>query len=211
MSVRIFGTHDEATIAQIERCVAAGGERGVLCADGHKGYAQPIGGVVAYRDRISISGVGFDIACGNLAIRTDAKAQDVVPKIDAVMDDVVSDISFGIGRHNTQRIEHELFDDPLWDEQPFKSSSRWRKPSSERSEAATTMSMSSSMRTTRSGWVCISAHAVLATRRRRTFLKKAGGKDGMDVDPAVVSESDPVGQAYIAGMKLAGTLCLRGS
>ncbi len=48
-------------------CVAAGGERGVLCADGHKGYAQPIGGVVAYRDPISISGVGFDIACGNLA------------------------------------------------------------------------------------------------------------------------------------------------
>ncbi len=59
MSVRIFGTHDEATIAQIERCVAAGGERGVLCADGHKGYAQPIGGVVAYRDQISISGVGL--------------------------------------------------------------------------------------------------------------------------------------------------------
>ena len=54
---KIFGQHNEATIKQIERCVAAGGERGVLCADGHKGYAQPIGGVVAYKDRISLSGV----------------------------------------------------------------------------------------------------------------------------------------------------------
>jgi RNA-splicing ligase RtcB len=49
MSVRIFGTHDDSTIAQIHRCVAVGGRRGVLCADGHKGYAQPIGGVVAYK------------------------------------------------------------------------------------------------------------------------------------------------------------------
>ncbi|HCP90529.1 MAG TPA: RNA-splicing ligase RtcB, partial [Spartobacteria bacterium] len=64
---KIFGQHDEATIKQMETCVAAGGERSVLCADGHKGYAQPIGGVVAYQDKISLSGVGFDIACGNLA------------------------------------------------------------------------------------------------------------------------------------------------
>jgi tRNA-splicing ligase RtcB len=66
---KIFGAHDEATLKQIETCVAAGGEHGVLCADGHKGYAQPIGGVVAYKEKISLSGVGFDIACGNLAIR----------------------------------------------------------------------------------------------------------------------------------------------
>lgn len=62
-TTRIFGQHDEATLKQIERCVAAGGERGVLCTDGHKGYAQPIGGVVAYKDKISLSGIGFDIAC----------------------------------------------------------------------------------------------------------------------------------------------------
>lgn len=63
----IFGQHDDATLRQIETCLAAGGERAVLCADGHKGYAQPIGGVVAYKNKVSISGVGFDIACGNLA------------------------------------------------------------------------------------------------------------------------------------------------
>src|SRR6478752_8885508 len=94
---RIFGEHDPATIRQIETCVATGGEWAVLCADGHKGYAQPIGGVVAYKDKISLSGVGFDIACGNLAILTDVKSSDVAPKIKSIMDDVVRDISFGIG------------------------------------------------------------------------------------------------------------------
>src|SRR6516225_1522509 len=115
----IFGQHDDATLAQIKTC-AATGEYGVLCADGHKGYAQPIGGVVAYKDKISISGVGFDIACGNLAIRTDAKAEDVAPKIGAIMDDVVRDISFGLGRGNKVRVDHELFDDQAWAVEPFK-------------------------------------------------------------------------------------------
>src|SRR6478735_12119905 len=98
MKTKIFGEPDEATIAQIERCVEAGGERAVLCADGHKGYAQPIGGVLAYTDKISLSGVGFDIACGNLAILTDAKRCEVGRSIKTIMDDVVRDISFGIGR-----------------------------------------------------------------------------------------------------------------
>ena len=40
-------------------------------ADGHLGYAVPIGGVVAYKDAISPSGVGFDIARGNKAVRLD--------------------------------------------------------------------------------------------------------------------------------------------
>lgn len=46
----------------METCLAHGASKAVLCADGHKGYAQPIGGVLAYKDKISISGVGFEIA-----------------------------------------------------------------------------------------------------------------------------------------------------
>src|SRR3954451_1512330 len=110
MTTKIFGEHDEATIKQIETCLAAGGELAVLCADGHKGYAQPIGGVIAYRDKISLSGVGFDIACGNLAIRTDATRVQVVPAMELIMDDVVRDISFGIGQSSKRRIDHELFE-----------------------------------------------------------------------------------------------------
>ena len=119
MNTKIFGEHDAATIRQIETCVAAGGERGVLCADGHKGYAQPIGGVVAYRDKISLSGVGFDIACGNLAILTDARLEQVRPALETVMNDVVRDISFGVGRSSKTRIDHKLFDDDAWKLKPL--------------------------------------------------------------------------------------------
>src|SRR6266705_3183727 len=114
MKAKVFGQHDEATLRQIERCAEAGGERAVLCADGHKGYAQPIGGVVAYKGKISLSGVGFDIACGNLAIRTDATRPQIASAMERIMDDVVRDISFGIGRTSKTRIDHELFEDPAW-------------------------------------------------------------------------------------------------
>src|SRR5437016_12691646 len=116
--IKIFGKHDPATVKQIETSVATGGERGVLCADGHKGDAQPIGGVVAYKDKISLSGVGFDIACGNLAIRTDATRAQIQPAMETIMDDVIRDISFGIGRTNKTRIDHELFLDPSWGLKP---------------------------------------------------------------------------------------------
>src|SRR5205823_13191356 len=119
MKTKVFGQHDEATLRQIETCIEAGGERGVLCADGHKGYAQPIGGVVAYRDKISLSGVGFDIACGNLAILTDAKREEVACRIKTIMNDIAREISFGIGRKSKTRIDHELFEDETWKIHPL--------------------------------------------------------------------------------------------
>src|SRR3954453_22658093 len=67
---RVFGQHDEKTLIQLED-VASRAEAAALMADGHVGYVMPIGGVAAYRDKVSVVGVGFDIACGNAAIRTD--------------------------------------------------------------------------------------------------------------------------------------------
>ena len=73
----ICGHHDARTIEQLERCLAAEeGARGVLCADGHVGYSQPIGGAVAYREHISPSGVGYDIGWGNKAVRTNLRVED---------------------------------------------------------------------------------------------------------------------------------------
>jgi len=40
------------------------------------------------------------------------------------MDDVVRDISFGIGRTSKTRIDHELFEDPAWSLQPLAELSR---------------------------------------------------------------------------------------
>src|SRR3982074_2580678 len=210
MKKKIFGETGEATIAQIGRCVAAGGGRAVLCADGHKGYAQPIGGVVAYDGKISLSGVGFDIACGNLAILTDARRDDIGPSIEKVMNDVVRDISFGIGRKSKMRVEHELFDDPAWQ----------LKPMSELKSTA-----ADQLGTVGGGnhyvdvfadeqdriWVGVHFGSRGFGHKTAThFLRAAGGKDGMDVPPTVVDEKSAIGQDYLAGMSLAGRYAYAG-
>src|SRR5262245_29331700 len=62
--ITVYGAVDERAVAQLRRCAEAGDAlRGALCADGHVGYSQPIGGAIAYVDHISPSGVGYDIAC----------------------------------------------------------------------------------------------------------------------------------------------------
>jgi tRNA-splicing ligase RtcB len=62
--IPVWGEHDERTLAQIKRCADHESAVGAaLMADGHLGYSQPIGGVVAYRDAISPSGVGYDVGC----------------------------------------------------------------------------------------------------------------------------------------------------
>src|SRR3979411_2993666 len=201
---KIFGQHDEATIQQIETCMAGGGERGVLCADGHKGYAQPIGGVVAYKDKISLSGVGFDIACGNLAILTDIKREQIASNVEKIMDDVVRDISFGIGRRSKRRIDHELFDDPAWQVEPM------RGLKSTAAEQLGTVGGGNhyvDLFADEEDRIWVGVHfgsRGLGHKTATHFLKAAGGKDGMDVPPTVVSEASPLGEDYIAAMTLAG-------
>src|SRR5947209_15671943 len=73
---------------------------------------MPIGGVVGYRDHVSPSGVGYDIACGNLAVRTNLRAADLTPAAyDRIADDIRRRISFGMGRHNAEPVrDHAVFD-----------------------------------------------------------------------------------------------------
>ncbi len=210
MRTTIFGQHDEATIAQIERCIAAGGERGVLCADGHKGYAQPIGGVVAYDRRISISGVGFDIACGNLAILTDATRVQIAPAISQIMDDVVREISFGIGRSSKTRIDHELFDDEAWNLKPF---GDLKSTAAEQLGTVGGGNHYVDIFTDEQDRIWVGVHFGSRSLGHRTathFLKAAGGKDGMDVPPTVVAEDSEIGGNYLLGMHLAGRYAYAG-
>lgn len=116
MRTVIFGDHDEATLRQFHNCLKVGNVvGGVLCADGHYGYSQPVGGVVVYDGQISPSGVGYDIACGNKAVRTNLKHKDINHKLSAIMDDIEKTIPFGVGSSSRKFMDHEIFDDPLWD------------------------------------------------------------------------------------------------
>ncbi|UQZ86324.1 RNA-splicing ligase RtcB [Paenibacillus konkukensis] len=113
--VRVWGKPDEGALAQARTCASHGNViQALLMADHHKGYSQPIGGVVAYDGQISPSGVGYDIGCGNKAVRTNLQAADLMPRIGQVMDLIAKRVSFGIGRANSEKVDHELFDDPDW-------------------------------------------------------------------------------------------------
>lgn len=113
--VRVWGVPDPGALSQARTCAENGNViQALLMADHHKGYSQPIGGVMVYDGQISPSGVGYDIGCGNKAVRTKLFAADIMPRISAVMDEVACHISFGVGRVNAIQIDHELFDDPDW-------------------------------------------------------------------------------------------------
>lgn len=124
---KVFGTHEPQTLAQLQD-VASRAERAALMADGHLGYVMPIGGVAAYRHRVSIVGVGFDIACGNAAIRTDRTLGELGASPDArqaaltdIADAILRSISFGVGRKNRADdapVDHPLFEDAAWDAAP---------------------------------------------------------------------------------------------
>jgi len=118
----IFGEHDELTLRQLDD-VASRAVRVALMADGHPGYVMPIGGVAAYRHQVSVVGVGFDIACGNAAIRTDldesilGEGEERTRIVSAIADEIADVLSFGVGRKNRADdapTDHPLFEDAAW-------------------------------------------------------------------------------------------------
>lgn len=118
--MQIFGTHDDTTRAQLAK-VAERARKVALMADGHVGYVMPIGGVAAYDNAVSVVGVGFDIACGNAAIRTDLKVEDLgntdnqmARRLTNLADEIANTLSFGVGRKN--RADDAPTDDPLFED-----------------------------------------------------------------------------------------------
>ena len=210
--LKVFGEHEDGTLAQMRNCMAVGNVvAGTICADGHLGYAQPVGGVIAYEGQISISGVGFDIGCGNMAIRLDTPYAAIQDRVGEIIRDVAKVISFGVGRKNEERVEHALFDD----------GEAWRASDMEayRPKAAGQLGTVGSgnhyvdLLHDAEGLVWIGVHfgsRGLGHTSATRYLKAAGGKDGMNVPPAVIDEASELGQRYIAAMELGRALRLCG-
>lgn len=112
----VFGDPiDHGALAQLQTCLDDDrAVAGALMADHHLGYSMPIGGVVAYQDAISPSGVGFDIACGNMAVHTEIRAAEL--DIPAHMQQIRDAVEFGIGRISAEPVDHALFDSEVWKE-----------------------------------------------------------------------------------------------
>jgi tRNA-splicing ligase RtcB len=213
----VVGAHDERTLRQLQTCLAD--ERataGVICADGHLGYAQPVGGVVAYRDAVSVSGVGFDIGCGNYAVKTDLALaeldRDFMP---ALARTIAENISFGVGRcNNYTRVAHPLLEQdahPAWNI-PFVKTLK-RDAASQLGTVGSGNHYVDVFAAERDGAVWVGVHfgsRGLGHKIASHYTKLAGGKDGIDVAPAVLDAESDLGREYLSAMDLAGQYAYAG-
>ncbi|HUQ94999.1 MAG TPA: RtcB family protein [Bryobacteraceae bacterium] len=201
---------DEGALTQIKNC-ARTADKVALMADHHLGYAVPIGGVVAYYDSISPSGVGYDIGCGNKAVLTNANATEVQANIARIMDDIFRTISFGIGRNNdTERVDHALFDDDAWKLKPIRPLKQMAQ-----NQLGTVGSGNHYVDIFKDEQerVWIGVHfgsRGLGHKTATYFLEAAGAKDGMHVDPAVLKVDTDIGTDYLEAMRLAGEYAYAG-
>jgi len=214
----VFHAADARTLAQARRC-ARTAESTVLMGDNHLGYAQPVGGVTAYDNRVSLSGVGFDIACGNKAVCLDADAQSVRRDIGKIMDDLTREISFGIGGGNRQTVEHPVLEDPLFDEDVLRAIKPGKRHGSLRDLARAQLG------TVGAGnhyvdlfvserdevWVgCHFGSRGLGHKITTHFLRLAGADNGIDAEPCLLDLDTELGRAYFAAMELAGRYAYAG-
>ncbi len=207
--IPVWGKPDEGAVSQIKTC-ARTADKVALMADHHKGYAVPIGGVVAYKDSISPSGVGFDIACGNKAVLVNMPGEELRANIGKIMDDIWNTVSFGVGRRNNERVEHELFESDRWKTQPAAPLKEMA-----RQQLGTVGSGNHyvDVFTDEQDRVWIGVHfgsRGLGHKLATWFLEKAGAKDGMDVEPCVIPASTELGAEYIECMNLAGKYAYAG-
>lgn len=72
----------------------------IALPDAHEGYGFPIGGVAATdveEGVISPGGVGYDINCGVRLLRTSLNKQDILPKIQELLDNLFYNVPSGLG------------------------------------------------------------------------------------------------------------------
>jgi len=210
-TIPVFGEADEATLNQIRTC-AKTAYKVALMPDNHKGYGVPIGGVVAYKDAISPSGVGYDIACGNKAVRLDMTGDQLRANIKPFMDEIFKTISFGIGCKNGEQVDSEVLD-------TVQGAWKLEATRSLRDKAAAQLGTVGSgnhyvdLFTDEQDRAWIGAHFGsrgfghgIAT----WFLKAGGAADGMDVEPLVLPVNSDLGAQYLLAMKLAGRYAYAG-
>lgn len=218
--IPVWGDHDEATIAQIKRCAAdPEAAEAALLADGHKGYSMPIGGVVAYRDAVSPSGVGYDISCGVKGTLTDLRADDIRRAMPRIMDEVARTVVFGIGRTSGENVDHELFDDPAW--RDVRELGRLKQLAREQLGTVGSGNHFVDILEDEQGRVWVTAHfgsRGLGHRTASGFLNLAAGRafddrapgEHMDQPATVLSMRTDLGQSYWRAMELAGRYAYAG-
>lgn len=215
--IKTYGELDTKAFEQIQRCCKEA-DYAVLCADHHVGYSMPIGGAVAYKNHVSPSGVGFDIACGNKAVMTDLNAKDV--DIKRVMDEIAIKISFGIGRVNPEPVDHPVLD--KIDKTDFKPQKKMISLASEQLGTIGSGNHYVDLFEDENGKLWVGVHfgsrgfghrtamGFLAIAQGLSFESKPRNANSMDMDPVLLETKSETGIDYIEAMQLAGDYAYAG-
>lgn len=223
--MKIFGQHEPTTLKQFED-VRSRAVDAALMADGHVGYVMPIGGVAAYREQVSVVAVGFDIACGNAAIRTDLtlaslgdSPQRMQKTLRGFADDIADSVSFGVGRKNRANdapVDHPLFDEATWEAVPPKHRATLRAKAREQLGTVGSGNHYVDLFADESGTLWVGVHfgsRGFGHTVASAYLALAQGKAWGDRVPeteALLSLGDPIGHDYWALMNLAGRYAYAG-
>ena len=215
--ITICGTPiDDGALTQIKNCRKLV-EGCALTADHHKGYSMPIGGVAWSQELVSPSMVGFDIGCGNKAVLTNILASDIKPDMSRIMDEVFSQVSFGVGRSANWNLDPPLFESDAWKILDSRQDEHLKgiKQLAERQ-----------LGTVGSGnhyvdifedeqgrvWIGVHFGSRGLGHKTATHFLEASGKhsENMDSDPVMFHEKTSIGADYIECMNLAGEYAYAG-
>ena len=209
-TIPVWGQLQDSALQQMNNCLKH--DKAVLAAlmaDHHHGYVQPIGGVIAYHEAISPAGVGYDIACGNKAVRLDISAIEVRNNISTIMSDITRDISFGVGSKNKKPVDHAIFNDPIWKLEPL---IKWKNLAMSQLGSVGSGNHYVDIFVDELNRVWVGVHfgsRGLGHRIATHFIKSGGGKPN-DVSPVVLNVNTNIGQDYLKSMSLAGRYAYAG-
>jgi tRNA-splicing ligase RtcB (3'-phosphate/5'-hydroxy nucleic acid ligase) len=222
MKIKTFGQVDQRSLAQLERCMEAGDAAfGVLCADHHPGYSQPIGGGIAYEGYVSPSGVGYDIGCGNKAARTELTRADLdaLGGVERIMGEITRRISFGMGVPAQERSDHPVLDKIRSAE--FAPQRKLSKLAADQLGTVGSGNHYVNVMEDEEGRIWVGVHfgsrgfghktasGFLAVAQGLPFEGKA--REGeMDSPPVLFEAGSELGDAYVAAMQLAGEYAYAG-
>jgi len=158
--------------------------------------------------------------CGNKAVKLNIKGVTIRKDIKKIIEEISKNISFGVGRCNNKKVDHELFDDPTWNLDCIKEISRGVNKKNDLRDMAI-----SQLGTIGSGnhyldlfvdenddvWIGVHfGSRGLGHKIATYFLHEAGGKDDINAYPTLISVNSDLGQEYISCMKLAGRYAYAG-
>ena len=215
----IVGDHPYNVIAQLQRCLNHDDAvAGALCANGHIAHSHPVGAVVAYREHISVMGVGIDVGRGGLAMRTDMRFRDVKDRIGDVFDGVAREVEFDRGHPcwtvdlRSEHMSDKFYEDKdAWraaDAAPlvYRARGQFGTIGGGDHHIAIYREMEMGVPEADSAvWVGVQTGSRgFGARLAAIYLQRAGGRLGADAPPTLLHQDTDLARGYLAAMHLAG-------